>query len=209
MYNNERSAQVEREASLPETMSEDAALVSRIRSGDLGAFELLYHKYSSRLYRTALAITGDRGAAEEILQDAFVRAYGAMGRADGSVSLSPWLHRIVVNLSCNWARRNRHQLLALDTWLDRLMGPAVSVEHAAESIELSEIVREALAGLGVNQRAVLVLFYVLGFSLSEIAGILDCPVGTVKSRLHYACKALRKKLNEDRRLMGEVVYGAS
>jgi RNA polymerase sigma-70 factor (ECF subfamily) len=200
---------VDREAPLPETVSEDAGLVSRIRCGDLDAFELLYRKYSSRLYRTALAITGDRGGAEEILQDAFVRAYGAIDRADGSVSLSPWLHRIVVNLSCNWVRSNRRRLLSLDTWLDRLVVPAASPEHSAESIELGEIVREALSGLGVNQRAVLVLFYVLGFSLSEIACILDCPVGTVKSRLHYACKALRKKLNEDRRLSGEVVYGTS
>ncbi len=200
---------MEGQTALPSTVSEDAGLVSRICSGDLDAFELLYRKYSSRLYRTALAITGDRGAAEEILQDAFVRAYAAMGKADGSVSLSPWLHRIVVNLSCNWVRRNRQRLLSLDTWLDRLVVPAVSLEHAAESIELSEIVRDALIALGLNQRAVLVLFYVLGFSLLEIACILDCPVGTVKSRLHYACKALRKKLKEDRRLTGEVVYGTS
>jgi RNA polymerase sigma-70 factor (ECF subfamily) len=200
---------VERDAPLPETVSEDAGLVSRICAGDLGAFELLYRKYKSRLYRTALAVTGDRGAAEEILQDAFVRAYAAMGRADGSVSLSPWLHRIVVNLSCNWIKRNRQWLLTLDTWLDRLAVPAVSPEYAAETIELGEIVREALAGLGFNQRAVLVLFYMQGFNLSEIAYILDCPVGTVKSRLHYACKTLRKTLEEDRRLTGEVVYGTS
>jgi RNA polymerase sigma-70 factor (ECF subfamily) len=194
---------------MPDALSEDAELVARICSGDLGAFEFLYHKYKTRLYRTALAITGDRGASEEILQDTFVRAYAAMGRADGSVSLSPWLHRIAVNLSCNWVRRNRQRLVTLDTWLDRLVVPAVSTEHVAESIELGQIVREALAGLGINQRAVLVLFYVLGFSLSEIALILDCPVGTVKSRLHYACKALRRKLNQDRRLTGEVVYGTS
>jgi RNA polymerase sigma-70 factor (ECF subfamily) len=200
---------VERESPLPETVSEDAGLVARIRSGDLGAFELLYRKYKSRLYGTALAITGDRGAAEEILQDAFVRAYRAMGKADGSVSLSPWLHRIAVNLSCNWVKRNRQWVLPLDTWLDRLAIPAVSLEYAAESIELGEIVREALAGLGFNQRAAIVLFYVQGFSLSEIAYILDCPVGTVKSRLHYACQALRKRLSEDKRLTGEVVYGAS
>jgi len=190
-------------------VSEDAGLVARIRSGDLGAFELLYRKYKSRLYGTALAITGDRGAAEEILQDAFVRAYRAMGRADGSVSLSPWLHRIVVNLSCNWVRRNRQWTLPLDTWLDRLAIPAVSLEYAAESIELSAIVREAVAGLNSGQRAAIVLFYVQGFSLPEIAYILDCPVGTVKSRLHYACQALRKKLSADKRLAGEVVYGAS
>ena len=194
---------------LPETVSEDAGLVSRICCGDLGAFEFLYRKYRSRLYRTALAITGDHGAAEEILQDGFVRAYAAMGKVDGYASLSPWLHRIAVNLSCNWAKRHRQWLLPLDTWLDRLVVPAFSPEHAAETVELSEIVREALARLGHNQRVVIALFYVQGFSLSEIAYILDCPVGTVKSRLHYACQALRKRLKEDKRLTGEVVYGTS
>ena len=196
-------------ARLTETASEDAGLVARIRRGDLDAFEFLYRKYRTRLYRTALAITGDRGAAEEILQDAFVRAYAAMGKVDGCASLSPWLHRIVVNLSCNWSRRNRQWWVPLDTWMDRLAVPALLPEHTAEAIELGEIVREALGRLSFDQRAVIALYYVQGFSLLEIAYILDCPVGTVKSRLHYACQALRKRLKEDKRLTGEVVYGTS
>lgn len=200
---------MERDRPLRENIGEDAALVSRICCGDLDAFEFLYHKYRGRLYRTALAITGDHGAAEEILQDAFVRAYAAMGRVEEFASLSPWLHRIVVNLSCNWAKRNRQWLLPLDSWLDRLVVPGLLPERSAESIELGEIVREALAKLGFNHRVVIALFYVQGFSLSEIAYILDCPLGTVKSRLHYACQALRKRLQEDQRLMGEVVYGTS
>lgn len=204
-----KKVQAKRDAPVTEALSEDAQLVARIRQGDLEAFEVLYHKYKTPLYRTALAITGDRGAAEEVLQDAFVRAYRAMDRADGSRSLSPWLHRIAVNLSCNWVKRNRQWLASLDTWLDRLAVPAVSPEVAAESIELGEIVREALAGLGFNHRTVIVLFYVQGFSLAEIAYIMDCPLGTVKSRLHYACRALRRKLLEDKRLTGEVVYGTS
>lgn len=191
-------------------MSEDAQLVSRIRCGDLDAFEALYHKYKRRLYQTALAITGDSGAAEEILQDCFVRAYAAMGRVNTSTSLSPWLYRIVVNLSYNWTNRNRHWPLALDALIDRLIaGPAASPEHAAEGSELRQIVWEAVASLGFKQRSAIVLFYLQGLSLQEIACILDCPVGTVKSRLHYACKALRIKLSEDRRLTGEIAYGTS
>ena len=191
-------------------MSEDAELVSRIRCGDLDAFEALYHKYKRRLYQTALAITGDSGAAEEILQDGFVRAYGAMGRVNASTSLSPWLYRIVVNLSYNWANRNRHWPLALDSLIDRLIdGPEASPEHAAEGSELRQIIWEAVSSLGFKQRSAIVLFYLQGLSLREIAYILDCPVGTVKSRLHYACKALRKKLGEDRRLAGEVAYVTS
>jgi RNA polymerase sigma-70 factor (ECF subfamily) len=198
---------MDKDARLPEAVSEDAGLVAHICCGDLDAFGFLYRKYKGRLYRTALAITGDQGAAEEILQDTFVRAYAAMGKVEGCVSLSPWLHRIVVNLSCNWARRNRQWLLPLDTWLDRIVVPALLPERSAETIELGEIIREALAKLGSNQRVVIALYYVQGFSLSEIAYVLDCPVGTVKSRLHYACQALRKRLKEDKRLTGEVVYG--
>ena len=191
-------------------MSEDAELVARILDGDIKAFEALYHKYKRRLYQTALAITGDTGAAEEILQDSFVRAHAAMHRVDASVSLAPWLHRIAVNLSYNWTNRHRHWPLDLDKWVDRLIaGPTESPEYAAEGSEIRDVVRDAIASLGFKQRAVVVLFYLQGFSLSEIAYILDCPVGTVKSRLHYACKALRQKLRGDRRLSGEVAYGTS
>lgn len=188
-------------------MNEDAGLVSRIRRGDLQAFEELYQKYKRPLYQTALAITGDRGAAEEILQDGFVRAYGAMGRVEAAPSLAPWLHRIVVNLSYNWTNRNRRLPLALEALIDSLSAPAASPEWAVEGKALWEIVQAALASLHWKQRTAVVLFYLQGFSLTEIAYILDCPVGTVKSRLHYACKTLRKKLSEDRRLAGEVAYG--
>jgi RNA polymerase sigma-70 factor (ECF subfamily) len=189
-------------------MSEDAELVSRIRCGDLDAFESLYHKYKRPLFRTALAITGNEGAAEEMLQDCFVRAYRAMGRVDAAPSLSPWLHRIVLNLSYNWTNRNRHWPLALDTLVDGpAAGSATSPEGTAEGNVLRAAVQDAIASLSLKHRAAVVLFYLQGFSLPEIAYILDCPVGTVKSRLHYACRALHKKLSADVRLSGEVVYG--
>jgi RNA polymerase sigma-70 factor (ECF subfamily) len=148
-------------------MAEDAELVARILEGDLKSFEALYLKYKRPVYHTALAISGDSGAAEEILQDTFVRAHRAMSRVDASVSLAPWLHRIAVNLSYNWTHRHRHWALDIDAWVERLQG----------------------------------------FNLAEIAYIMDCPVGTVKSRLHYACKSLRKQLRADDRLAGEVAYG--
>ena len=191
-------------------MDEDSELVTRIRCGDLDAFEALYDKYKRTLYHTALAITGDDGAAEELLQDCFVRAHDAMERVDGSNSLSPWLHRIIVNLSYNWAKRNQHWPLALDAFVDRLIaGPAVSPEHYAEGSELRGIIREAVALLSFKQRVVVILFHFQGFTLAEIAYILDCPVGTVKSRLFRASQALRIQLREDRRLEGELVYATS
>jgi RNA polymerase sigma-70 factor, ECF subfamily len=178
-------------------MSEDAELVARICRGDLNALEALYHKYEGPLYRTALAITGDRGAAEEVLQDCFVRAYGAIERADGSVSLGPWLHRIVANLSYNWMSRTRQPLVAIDELLERLAaGPTASPELMAEGGELRDTVLEAVNSLAVKQRAVVVLYYFQGFSQAEIGYILNCPVGTVKSRLHRACRDLRLRLGQ-------------
>jgi len=191
-------------------MTEDAELVARIRSNDLAAFEELYHKYKRPLFHTALAIAGDHGAAEEVLQDCFVRAYGAVDRVDATIPLSPWLHRIVVNLACNAATRNRQWPLALDTLIDRLVaGPAASPESAAQDGELREILGEAVAALSLKHRLVIILYYYQGFSLQEIAYILTCPVGTVKSRLNRACVALRHSLGADRRLKGEVAYAVS
>lgn len=187
---------------------EDVGLVVRIRGGDTAAFQRLYDKYKGHLYQTALAITGDRGAAEEVVQDCFVRAHQAMARVVASGSLSPWLHRIVVNLACNWTNRNRRWLLALDVWLERLIGPGLAPDQAAEQVEVGEIVRRALNRLNSRQRAVIVLFYVQGFTLAELAYIMECPLGTVKSRLHYACKAFRERLKEDQRLAGEIIYDA-
>lgn len=190
-----------------ESEHEDIGLVTRIRSGDMAAFERLYDKYKRPLYQTALAITGDGGAAEEVMQDCFVRAHRAMGRVVASGSLSPWLHRIVVNLACNWASRHRRWLSALDVWLERLSAPGLAPDQAAEQVEVGEVVRQALGSLNSTQRAVIVLFYVQGFTLAELAYIMDCPVGTVKSRLHYACKAFRERLRQDARLPGEIIYG--
>jgi len=188
-------------------MHDDEELVARVRNGDLEAFEQLYNKYKRPLYRAALAITHHDAAAEEILQDAFVRAYRALDRVDASTSLSPWLHRIVVNLSYNWMRGHNRWPLSFDTVVDSLLaGPAACPERVLERGELRDIVQEAIASLSWKRRVVLVLFYVQGFSLQEIAYILDCPLGTVKSRLHHACKALRKALREDQRLAEEVVY---
>lgn len=185
----------------------DGELVSRIRAGDLDAFEILYHKYKDQLYRTALGITSDRGAAEEIMQDCFLRAYDNIDRVDGRSSLRPWLHRIIVNLSYNWAAKRRLRLISLEDVFDRLLPISHnSPERAFQKEELLNVVYDAIGSLSMPQRVVVVLFYLQGFSLAEIAYVLDCPVGTVKSRLHSARKALRQRLTADLRIPREAAY---
>ncbi len=188
-------------------MLDDAELVSRIRAGDLDAFETLYNKYRDQLYRTALAITNDRCAAEEILQDCFLRAYDHIDGVDGCSSLRPWLHRIIVNLSYNWAAKRRLRLISLEDVLGSLLTtPRNSPERAFERDELLQVVYEALRSLSIPHRTVMVLFYLQGFSLAEIAYVQDCPVGTVKSRLHTARKTLRNRLMADSRISREAAY---
>lgn len=185
-------------------MCQDAELIALIRSGDLSAFQALYNKYKVPVFQTALAITRDHYAAEEILQDCFVRAYLNIDRLDGSTSISPWLHRIAVNLAYNWVLRRRWTL-PLEDIVDCLVaGPRTSPEHHLEEDELQRTLREAVDSLPFRQRVVLILYYLQGFSLGEIAQILDCPVGTVKSRLHYACEKLRAKL--ERKFQSQTAY---
>jgi RNA polymerase sigma-70 factor (ECF subfamily) len=188
-------------------MLDDGNLVPRIQMGDLDAFEALYRKYKTELYRTALAITRDRGAAEELLQDCFLRAYDHIDSVDGCSSLRPWLHRIIVNLSYNWATKKRLRLVSLDDVFERLLSvPRSSPERALERQELMQVLDDAIKSLSMPQRVVVVLFYLQGFSLAEIAYVLDCPVGTVKSRLHNARKTMKRRLIADSRISREGAY---
>ena len=147
-------------------MLDDTDLVPRIQSGDLAAFETLYHKYKNELYRTALAIARDQGAAEELLQDCFLRAYDHMDSVDTCSSLRPWLHRIIVNLSYNWSAKKRLPLVSIEEVFDRLLSlPRSSPERAFERHELIQVLDEAIRSLSMAQRVVVVLFYMQGFSL--------------------------------------------
>ncbi len=189
------------------SLSEDGRLISQIRQGNTLALKVLYEKYKGQVYRTALAITRDREAAEDILQDCFIKVCIHIDKLDGSLPLSPWLYRVAVNQSYNWAGKRRRWLQPLEEVIDHLVaGPHTLPEYVIERGELQHVVQKAIASLNFEHRVVVVLFYLNGFSLNEIAYILDCPVGTVKSRLHYARQNLRRKLERDRYLLPEVAY---
>lgn len=175
--------------------NDDMLLVQRVQAGDMAAFEALFHKYKAVIYRTALAITRDPGLAEEVLQDCFYKTYVNIQRIHGDTPLSPWLHRVAVNLSCNALKRRRFWLEPLETLAERLFSdPHHSPEHVVERSELQGVIRDLINNLPLKHRVVVVLHYLQDFSLPEIAYILNCPVGTVKSRLHYARKVLKIEL---------------
>lgn len=176
-------------------MHDDGQLIAQVRRGDLRSFEILYEKYKGQVYRAALAISNDSGAAEDILQDCFLRLHANIDRLDGSTPISPWLHRVTVNLAYNYVAKRKRRNTSGDSLLDRLPWSAgSSVDRHLESAVLRDEVQEAIDSLSLPHRVVITLFYMSEFSVEEIAYILDCPVGTVKSRLHYARNTLRKRL---------------
>jgi RNA polymerase sigma-70 factor, ECF subfamily len=145
------------------------------------------------VYRTALAITGDQDAANDLLQDVFLRLFRFADHIDPQRALEPWLYRMTANLAYTWLRRDRRWLRPLEDLADWFVGAAHNVTY--DAVELRDDwaqVQKAVSQLPVSQRVVVVLYYLNDLSLQEIAEILEIPVGTVKSRLHYGRQALKK-----------------
>jgi RNA polymerase sigma-70 factor (ECF subfamily) len=187
--------------------STDAELIERIRQNDLDALGSLFDRYYGQVYRTASGITQDSAVAEDIAQDCFLKVHRYAQRIDTSLPLAPWLYRVTVNLSYTWVSRQKKRRVSLETVVDYLISPPwLSPDHLAENNEMQAEVHKAVRELNFNQRVVVVLHYLNGLSLEEIAEILNCPVGTVKSRLYYARENLRRRLDRISWL-SEVAHG--
>ncbi|MGC9454584.1 MAG: sigma-70 family RNA polymerase sigma factor [Phycisphaerae bacterium] len=187
---------------------EDASLVQRCRSGDLRGFEALVAKYQHRLYNALYRMTGRSDDAEEIAQDAFLKALEKLDSFGGRSSFYTWLYRIAVNLTISRRRRQgriRFQPLTVgDEDFDRSQAAALSARKhqngnpgpaaAAESAETARLVTDALERLDDEYRIVVVLRDIEGMDYAQIAEVLELPAGTVKSRLHRGRSMLREML---------------
>jgi RNA polymerase sigma-70 factor (ECF subfamily) len=199
-----------RQAMSATSQGTDGALICRSRQGDLAAFEALYEGYRGQVFRTALAITRDQATAEDILQECFIRLHRCLGNLDEGQPLAPWLYRVTVNLCYSWMTRQRRWLHPLEEaleWLATL--PQPSPLQLVERQEIRAAIEQAISSLSLDQRVTLVLYYLNGLSVEEIAAAMSCPVGTVKSRLHYGRKNVRCKLLREGRAFQEMVYELS
>ena len=185
----------------------DAQLVEQLRNNDFDALGILFDRYYAQVYRTAVAITRDNAVAEDIAQDCFLKLHQYANRIDTTLPLAPWLYRVTVNLSYTWISRRQKRRVSLEALVDQLMSPSWNApDHMAEQGEIQRQVRDAIGELPFNQRVVIVLHYLSGLSLEEIGEIVDCPIGTIKSRLYYARENLRRQLGESYRGV-EVAHG--
>ena len=158
--------------------------------GSAVALEQLFRRHWPRAYRAALLVVGDPAAAEDIAQESFLAAVRALDRFDRSRPFGPWLHRIVVNRAIDWARARA---------LRRELAPDAAPEPASPEQEFPEQARRlaaAVAELGPEQRAMIVLRYLLDYTPGEIAALLDLPRGTVNSRLRRGLDRLEELLGD-------------
>ena len=169
----------------------DAALVRAAQAGSDEAVEALFARHWQDAYRAAYLIARDAAAAEDIAQEAFLATVRALPRFDRRRPLRPWLQRIVVNRAIDWTRaRSLRQEVGIE------QVPELPAGERASDDSLDDEMLGALARLGPEHRAVLVLRYLLEFTPGEIAQALDLPRGTVNSRLRRGLDALGATLDE-------------
>jgi RNA polymerase sigma-70 factor (ECF subfamily) len=185
----------------------DQELILELQQGNLEALGLLYDRYRQMVFRTALAITGDPDAASDLLQDIFLRLYRFADHIDGQRPLEPWLYRMTTNLSYTWIKRYHRWLRPLEDLADWLAGSSRNSPYEmVEQQDDWDHVQQAVSKLPLSQRVVVVLYYLNDLSLQEIAEIMNVPMGTVKSRLHYGRRALKKSLGLGRLAEGDVAF---
>lgn len=166
----------------------ETKLVREAQAGSREALTALYDAHWSKAHRAAYLVVHDGAAAEDIAQDAFLAAVDALDRFDRRRPFGPWLHRIVVNRAIDWSRREA---------LRRDAGDGTEPEAPPPTEQLGADVMAALAQLPPEQRAVVVLRYLLDYTPGEVARMLELPRGTVNSRLRRALDRLGALLERE------------
>ncbi len=181
----------------------DAQLVRRVQQGEKGAFDLLVLKYQHKIVSLVMRYVRDADLALDITQEAFLKAYRALPRFRGESAFYTWLYRIAVNTAKNHLAAQRRR--PMDVELD-LQDPEQYDIHAnlkdidtpeavSMSNELNKIVMNAMEALPDDLRTAIILRELDGMTYEEIAETMDCPVGTVRSRIFRARDAIAKKID--------------
>ncbi|MBI2764182.1 MAG: RNA polymerase sigma factor [Chloroflexi bacterium] len=186
----------------------DRDLIIRFQGDDLDAFEVFFERYRALIFRTAYGLTGDRQAAEEILQDTFLRAHRHRDSLRVDVSPVPWLHRVALNLCYSRLGRRKLPVEPIGETTHEVRDGGLGPDDQVEREELRRSIRTGIAALPPKHQSVIVLYYLHGLSLQETSAALGIALGTVKSRLHYALAGLRDQLAAERHLADPDVPGA-
>lgn len=188
----------------------DKEIIASFKNGNHEEFDILIERYSTKLYHVAFGMLSNQQDAEEVVQDAFVRAFKALDRFRGEASFSTWIHRIVSNLAKNKYHWNRRRGAKLNISLyqpksshddtseeheillpDNSMNPGVMLEN----VEMEQGAMAEFNRLPDKLKQAMLLRHVSEFSYEQIAEVLGCKIGTVKSRIARGREMMRSKLN--------------
>lgn len=183
----------------------DFAVIKRVQAGDVAAFDQLIRKYRERVFGIVYNMTSNREDAADLTQDAFIKAFQSINRFQGGSSFFTWLYKIAVNTTLSHLRKNKMRMFFS---LEKIQEDDPSAKVLAELTdksgadrdaylrELQEKLNEGMQKLSIKHRTVITLFEIDGLSHAEIAEIMECSEGTVRSRLHYAKQFLQGELGK-------------
>lgn len=178
--------------------ADDAELVSRAQTGDFAAYEALVRQYRNDVFAVAFHFVRDREEAWDLSQEVFIKAHRALKRFRGDASFKTWVLRITANQCKDFLKKRRIKTVSFDGSLqaENRPAPALDPRDRAEAHELGEAIQRAVDALPVKHRTAFVLREIEGLSYQEMAGVMNCSVGTVMSRLHHARRKLRHLLEK-------------
>ena len=182
----------------------DLDIVRRVQAGDVAAFDRLIQKYRERVYGVVYHLTSNREDAADLTQEAFIKAFQSIHRFGGQSSFFTWLYRIAVNSTLSHLRKARLRAFFSLERIDSdepvakeiiaALTDKTGADRDAHVHELQEKLNDAMQKLSTKHRTVVTLFEIDGLTHHEIADVMDCSVGTVRSRLHYAKQLLQAEL---------------
>ncbi len=175
--------------SSPESIS-DNFLLQRTAEGDQQAFEALYLRHSQVLFRYLNSMLRRNEAVEEILQETFLVVWEQAALFEGRASVKTWLFRIAHYKAVSWLRKNQNALSLEES-------PELAGDPSGVSVDEADALRQALEKLSPKHREVLELAFGQGMTYEEIALVLNCPLGTVKSRVKYALQQMAQVMRRD------------
>ena len=180
----------------------DLGLVKRAKSGDYQAFDLLVLKYQSRLISTAFKFVKDVQIAEDIVQDSFIKAFKALESFREDSSFYTWIYRITVNTSKNFllSKKRKSELLNSDLSDEASYEiepvETYSPEDLLQATQLKKVITETIDQLGEDTRTALTLRELDGLSYEQIADVVNCPVGTVRSRIFRGREVIDEAISQ-------------
>ena len=180
----------------------DQLLVERVQKGDKRAFDLLIQKYQHRIVSLVSRYVSDSSEAQDVAQEAFIKAYRAIGRFRGDSAFYTWLYRIAINTAKNWivAKNRRPPASDIDAVDAEQYGMSTRLKETSTPEnellreEIERTVYDTIAGLPEDLRTAIMLREMDGMSYEEIATTMECPIGTVRSRIFRAREAVDEKL---------------